>query len=75
MVHIIIYASKTYFLLFHEFEQVFVSPKLAGITLVVVPTVAAMSIVYGRFLRKITKEYQDSLAVATSVRVKFHLNV
>jgi len=46
---------------------VYVSPNLAGITLIVVPAVAAMSIVYGRFLRKITKEYQDALATATSV--------
>lgn len=34
------------------------SPELAAVGLAVVPPVAAMAVVYGRFVRKITKEVQ-----------------
>ena len=47
----------------------YVSAKLALFSLVVVPPVAAMSIVYGRYLRGITRQVQDSLASATQVSV------
>ena len=49
--------------------QVYVSAKLALFSLVVVPPVAAMSVVYGRYLRSITRQVQDSLASATQVSV------
>ncbi|KAK3792323.1 hypothetical protein RRG08_046635 [Elysia crispata] len=45
----------------------FVSAKLALISLGIVPPVAIGSIIYGRYLRKITKQVQDSLANATQV--------
>lgn len=45
----------------------YVSPKLALIGLCIVPPVAIMSRFYGRYLRKITKAVQDSLAAATTV--------
>ncbi|XP_023932001.1 ATP-binding cassette sub-family B member 10, mitochondrial-like isoform X2 [Lingula anatina] len=47
--------------------MVYVSPKLALAALVTVPPVAVVFIIYGRFLRKITKSVQDSLAEATQV--------
>ncbi|EDO39130.1 predicted protein [Nematostella vectensis] len=45
----------------------YVSPKLTGIVLLIVPPVAVGAVVYGRFLRSITKRTQDSLADATQV--------
>ncbi|RUS91673.1 hypothetical protein EGW08_000499 [Elysia chlorotica] len=45
----------------------FVSSKLALVSLGIVPPVAIGSIIYGRYLRKITKQVQDSLANATQV--------
>lgn len=47
--------------------QVYVSPQLTGIALGIVPPIAALSIVYGRYVRKITAKVQDSLASATDV--------
>ena len=47
--------------------QFYVSPKLALIGLCIVPPVAIMSRIYGRYLRGITKAVQNSLAAATSV--------
>lgn len=47
--------------------QLFVSPKLAVVGLSIVPPVAGMAIMYGRYVRKITKSVQDSLATATQV--------
>ena len=44
------------------------SPKLASIVLGIVPPVAIAIIVYGRYLRNITKRTQDSLAESTQVR-------
>jgi ATP-binding cassette subfamily B (MDR/TAP) protein 10 len=49
--------------------QVYVSAKLALFSLLVVPPVAGMSIVYGRYMRTITRQVQDSLANATQVHV------
>ncbi|XP_069117773.1 ATP-binding cassette sub-family B member 10, mitochondrial-like [Argopecten irradians] len=45
----------------------YVSPKLAGIALCIVPPIVLMSRIYGRYVRKITKNVQDSLASATQV--------
>jgi ATP-binding cassette subfamily B (MDR/TAP) protein 10 len=47
--------------------QFYVSPQLAVVGLSIVPPVAAMAIVYGRYVRRITKQVQDSLAGATQV--------
>ncbi|KAJ8308440.1 hypothetical protein KUTeg_013314 [Tegillarca granosa] len=47
--------------------MIYVSPKLAAITMLIVPPVAILSIIYGRYLRKLTKNIQDSLASATQV--------
>ncbi|XP_067011462.1 ATP-binding cassette sub-family B member 10, mitochondrial isoform X2 [Anabrus simplex] len=43
------------------------SPQLAMVGLAIVPPIAGMAIIYGRFVRKITKSVQDSLAAATQV--------
>ncbi|XP_050404463.1 ATP-binding cassette sub-family B member 10, mitochondrial [Patella vulgata] len=45
----------------------YVSPKLAAISLAIVPPVAICSIIYGRYIKNITKKVQDSLANATQV--------
>lgn len=45
----------------------YVSPKLAGIALCIVPPVVLMSRFYGRYLKDITRKVQDSLASATQV--------
>ncbi|XP_001604666.5 ATP-binding cassette sub-family B member 10, mitochondrial [Nasonia vitripennis] len=41
----------------------YVSPQLALVGLAIVPPVAAMGILYGRFVKKISKDVQNSLAV------------
>lgn len=48
--------------------QVYVSPKLASLVLLIVPTIAIGAVMYGRFLKTITKKVQDSLADATQVQ-------
>lgn len=45
----------------------YVSPKLASIVLGIVPPVAIAIVIYGRYLRNITKRTQDSLAGSTQV--------
>jgi len=50
-------------------EQVFMSPKLSVIALSIVPPIALLSRVYGRYVQNITKQVQDSLADATQVTV------
>ncbi|XP_065488380.1 LOW QUALITY PROTEIN: ATP-binding cassette sub-family B member 10, mitochondrial [Caloenas nicobarica] len=45
----------------------FVSPSLAAFVLSVVPPLAVMAVIYGRYLRKLTKMTQDSLAEATQL--------
>lgn len=47
--------------------MVYTSPGLAFIGLSIVPPVAIGAIIYGRYLRSITKSVQDSLARATQV--------
>ncbi|KAM7050153.1 ATP-binding cassette sub-family B member 10, mitochondrial isoform 1-T1 [Molossus nigricans] len=45
----------------------FVSPHLATFVLSVVPPVSILAVIYGRYLRKLTKVTQDSLAQATQL--------
>ncbi|CAH0392928.1 unnamed protein product [Bemisia tabaci] len=45
----------------------YMSPSLALVSLTVVPPIVGVAIIYGRFVRKITKAVQDSLADATQV--------
>ncbi|XP_056342387.1 ATP-binding cassette sub-family B member 10, mitochondrial [Oenanthe melanoleuca] len=45
----------------------FVSPSLATFVLSVVPPLAVLAVIYGRYLRKLTKITQDSLAEATQL--------
>ncbi|XP_017768043.1 PREDICTED: ATP-binding cassette sub-family B member 10, mitochondrial isoform X2 [Nicrophorus vespilloides] len=45
----------------------YMSPKLALVGLAIVPPIAGCAVVYGRFVRKISKNVQDSLAEATNV--------
>lgn len=48
--------------------QFFVSPHLATFVLSVVPPVSILAVLYGRYLRKLSKRTQDSLAQATQVK-------
>ncbi|XP_021122092.1 ATP-binding cassette sub-family B member 10, mitochondrial isoform X1 [Heterocephalus glaber] len=45
----------------------FVSPSLATFVLSVVPPVSILAVIYGRYLRKLSKATQDSLAQATQL--------
>uniref|UniRef100_A0A4X1U7T9 ATP-binding cassette sub-family B member 10, mitochondrial n=1 Tax=Sus scrofa TaxID=9823 RepID=A0A4X1U7T9_PIG len=45
----------------------FVSPSLATFVLSVVPPISLLAVVYGRYLRKLTRVTQDSLAQATQL--------
>lgn len=45
----------------------YVSPKLCGISLMIVPPIMVMSLLYGRYVKKITKSVQDALAESTQV--------
>ncbi|XP_055986687.1 ATP-binding cassette sub-family B member 10, mitochondrial [Sorex fumeus] len=45
----------------------FVSPTLATFVLSVVPPISILAVIYGRYLRKMTKVTQDSLAQATQL--------
>ncbi|KAM4680377.1 ATP-binding cassette sub-family B member 10, mitochondrial-like isoform 3-T3 [Amazona ochrocephala] len=45
----------------------FVSPSLAAFVLSIVPPLAVLAVIYGRYLRKLTKLTQDSLAEATQL--------
>ena len=47
--------------------QFYLSPKLAGVALCIVPAVLIMSKFYGSFIQKLTTQVQDSLASATQV--------
>ena len=46
------------------------SPKLAMIALSIVPPIALVSRYYGRYVQKITRAVQDSLAASTQVCVR-----
>lgn len=43
------------------------SPKLAMVSMAIVPPVAIVAVIYGRFVRNITRQVQDSMADATRV--------
>ncbi|XP_076142214.1 ATP-binding cassette sub-family B member 10, mitochondrial [Alosa pseudoharengus] len=45
----------------------YVSPSLAAFVLMIVPPMAGMAVIYGRYLRSISKRTQDSLAEATQL--------
>ncbi|XP_060897072.1 ATP-binding cassette sub-family B member 10, mitochondrial [Labrus mixtus] len=45
----------------------YVSPSLASFVLLIVPPVAGLAVVYGRYLRSISKHTQDALAQATQL--------
>ncbi|XP_063791190.1 ATP-binding cassette sub-family B member 10, mitochondrial isoform X1 [Pseudophryne corroboree] len=45
----------------------FVSPQLATFVLSIVPPLAIVAVIYGRYLRKVSKLTQDSLAEATQL--------
>ncbi|XP_076066354.1 ATP-binding cassette sub-family B member 10, mitochondrial-like [Oratosquilla oratoria] len=47
--------------------MVYMSPQLAAVGLSIVPPVALLAIYYGRYVRKITKDVQDTLAESTQV--------
>jgi len=47
--------------------MVYTSPKLASVSLLVVPPVVLFAIIYGRYVRKITKQVQDKLADSSQV--------
>lgn len=49
------------------FKQIYTSPKLTGVALIVVPPVMIFAIIYGRFLRKITKKTQDELSSSSQL--------
>ncbi|TEA40967.1 hypothetical protein DBR06_SOUSAS20710027, partial [Sousa chinensis] len=48
-------------------REFFVSPNLATFVLSVVPPISILAVLYGRYLRKLTKVTQDSLAQATQL--------
>uniref|UniRef100_A0A1A8FJD0 ATP-binding cassette sub-family B member 10, mitochondrial n=3 Tax=Nothobranchius korthausae TaxID=1143690 RepID=A0A1A8FJD0_9TELE len=45
----------------------YVSPSLASFVLLIVPPMAALAVVYGRYLRSVSKRTQDALAQATQL--------
>lgn len=47
--------------------QFYMSPSLALIGLCVVPPVSVLAVIYGRFVRGITRQLQDSLAETSEV--------
>lgn len=47
--------------------QFYMSPELALVGLAIVPPIAGVAVIYGRFVRKITRQVQDSLADATQI--------
>ncbi len=48
-------------------SQFYVAPQLSVVGVSIVPIVTAMAIVYGRYVRKITKAMNNSLAASTQV--------
>ncbi len=47
--------------------QFYVSPKLSLVALSIVPPIAVTAIIYGRYVRNITRRVQDALADSTQV--------
>lgn len=46
--------------------MIFISPKLATVCILIIPPLSVLSIFYGRFVKQMTKNVQDSLAVLNS---------
>ena len=53
----------------------YTSPKLAGISLVVVPPIVLFAVLYGRYVRKITRKVQDKLAESTHLAEEKFSNI
>uniref|UniRef100_A0A1I8FZW5 ABC transmembrane type-1 domain-containing protein n=1 Tax=Macrostomum lignano TaxID=282301 RepID=A0A1I8FZW5_9PLAT len=47
--------------------MIYVCPRLAAVSLAVVPPVAVLAVVYGRYVKRITLQVQDRLAAATQL--------
>ena len=47
--------------------MVYTSPKLAAVSLAIVPPFILIARMYGRYVRNITKQVQDELAASTQV--------
>ncbi|ESO96389.1 hypothetical protein LOTGIDRAFT_214550 [Lottia gigantea] len=47
--------------------MLYISPKLTLVAMAIVPAVVGFAIIYGRFVKRITKEIQDTLADSTQV--------
>lgn len=47
--------------------MIYISPSLAGFVLLIVPPMAGLAVIYGRYLRSISKRTQDALAQATQL--------
>lgn len=48
--------------------QLYVSPSLTAFVLMVVPPIACLAVIFGKFIRSISRRTQDALAEATQVR-------
>lgn len=55
--------------------MVYISPKLALVMLSIVPPLAAGAIVYGRFVRNISRRTQDALSETTKVAEERFSNI
>jgi ATP-binding cassette subfamily B (MDR/TAP) protein 10 len=45
----------------------YISPYLAAVGLSVVPAVSVFAVAFGRYIKKLTRKVQDTLAEATTV--------
>jgi ATP-binding cassette subfamily B (MDR/TAP) protein 10 len=45
---------------------VYISPQLAGLVLSVIPPLAIVGVVFGRYLKRISAQVQDALAQTTA---------
>lgn len=55
--------------------MIYVSPHLSMASMLVVPSVAVLAIIYGRYIKKITSNVQGSLAGATNVANERFINI
>lgn len=55
--------------------QVYTSPQLAGVSLMIVPPIVIVAMLYGRYVRKITKQVQDTLAESSQVAEERFSNI
>jgi len=55
--------------------QIYTSSKLAGISLIVVPPIVLFAVLYGRYVRKITREVQDKLAESSHLAEEKFSNI